>query len=70
MLNGENNLGNFETPNENYALVFGNEARGLDDRLLKANGKSVLIKHTNNIDSLNLPISVGMAIYEFNHKLM
>lgn len=70
MLNGKYNLGNFETPNDNYALVFGNEARGLDNRLLDAKGQSVVIKHTNNIDSLNLPISVGMAIYEFNHKLM
>ena len=70
MLNGKYNLGSFETPKDNYALVFGNEARGLDNRLLNANGKSVVIKHTDNIDSLNLPISVGMAIYEFNHDLM
>ena len=70
MLNGKKNLGDFETPRENYSLIFGNEARGLDNDLLNEKGTSVLIKHTNNIDSLNLPISVGMAIYEFNHKLM
>lgn len=68
MLNGKNNLGEFITPNDNYALVFGNEARGLDNKLLEADGKSVVIKHTDNIDSLNLPISVGMAIYEFNRQ--
>ncbi len=65
MLNGKQNLGSFNTPKTNYALIFGNEARGLDKELVNA-GKSVLIKHQNTIDSLNLPISVGMAIYEFN----
>lgn len=69
MLKGKKNLGSFVTPADNYALVFGNEARGLKDSLLDE-GESVVIKHTNNIDSLNLPISVGMAIYEFNHNLM
>ena len=65
MLNGKQNLGSFKTPKTNYALIFGNEARGLDKDLVTA-GNSVLIKHKNTIDSLNLPISVGMAIYEFN----
>ena len=50
MLNGKNNLGEFKTPHDNYALVFGNEARGLDNKLLEADGESVVIKHTNNID--------------------
>lgn len=68
MLNGKKNLGDFETPRENYSLIFGNEARGLDNSLLNEKGTSVVIKHTDNIDSLNLPISVGMAIYEFNRK--
>lgn len=65
MLNGKNELGKFEAPKNNYALIFGNEARGLDKSLISA-GKSVVIKHGNNIDSLNLPISVGVAIFEFN----
>lgn len=65
MLNGKKVLGGFETPKTNYALIFGNEARGLDNSLL-ANDNTVVIKHSKNIDSLNLPISVGMAIYEFN----
>ncbi len=64
MLNGKNELGKFETPKQNYALVFGNEAHGLDSNLISA-GESVVIKHNKKIDSLNLPISVGMAIYEF-----
>lgn len=65
MLNGKNELGKFVCPTNSFDLVFGNEATGLDNRLLNM-GKSVVIHHSKNIDSLNLPISVGMAIYEFN----
>ena len=65
MLNGKNILGNFKTPAENYDLVFGNEGSGLPDFLINE-GNSVVIKHSNKIDSLNLPISVGMALYEFS----
>lgn len=67
MLNGKNTLGNFETPTKNFDLVFGNEAHGLPEVCLTA-GTSVVIKHSAAIDSLNLPISVGIALYEFNKK--
>jgi TrmH family RNA methyltransferase len=49
---------------ELFSLVFGNEATGLDESFIKV-GTSVLIKHTNNIDSLNLTIAAGIAMYEF-----
>ena len=48
-------------------LVFGNEATGLPEYLLNVD-ESVVIRHSKNIDSLNLPISVAMAIYEFSKK--
>ncbi len=67
MLNGKNKLGKFNPPKQDYALVFGNEAHGLPNNLLDA-GNSVVIEHNNKIDSLNLPISVGMAIYEFSRN--
>lgn len=67
MLNGKNKLGEFKTPNKNYDIVFGNEATGLTDFLIDK-GESVVIEHSTKIDSLNLPISVGMAMYEFNRK--
>lgn len=47
-----------------FSLVFGNEATGLDESFSKI-GKSVFIKHTDSIDSLNLTIAVGIAIYKF-----
>lgn len=47
-----------------FSLVFGNEATGLDSSFSKA-GTSVLIKHTDRIDSLNLTIAAGIAMYHF-----
>ena len=71
VLDGEHILQNIETSKiKEHALIFGNEATGLSDDLKKY-GKTVLIKHTDKIDSLNLSISIGIAIYEFskiNHK--
>lgn len=48
---------------DNCSLIFGNEATGLSKEFLKI-GESVLIPHTNEIDSLNLPIAVSIATYE------
>lgn len=47
-----------------FSLIFGNEATGLPDSFLEA-GQSVLIRHTDNIDSLNLSLAAGIGIYEF-----
>ncbi|MBQ7652984.1 MAG: TrmH family RNA methyltransferase [Clostridia bacterium] len=46
------------------SLVFGNESSGLPDNFLKV-GDPVIIKHTDSIDSLNLPTAVGIALYKF-----
>ncbi len=67
MLNGKKTLGEFDNTNENFDLVFGNEASGLPEFLLDYD-ESVVIRHSTNIDSLNLPISVSMAIYEMVGK--
>lgn len=45
-------------------LVFGNEATGLPDEYLGL-GTPVIIRHTANVDSLNLPIAVSIALYQF-----
>lgn len=50
--------------NESFSLIFGNEARGLDDSFSHI-GTSVIIKHTDRIDSLNLTIAAGIAMYQF-----
>lgn len=49
---------------ELYSLIFGNEATGLPDAFFQE-GQSVRIRHTDNIDSLNLSLAAGIAIYEF-----
>ena len=65
MLNGKKELGKFENKHKKFDLVFGNEASGLPEFLIDVD-ESVVIRHSKNIDSLNLPISVAMAIYEFS----
>lgn len=50
-----------------FSLIFGNEGSGLDNSYLKL-GRSIIIQHSQNIDSLNLPISVSIALYEFTKK--
>ena len=52
---------------ELYSLIFGNEATGLPDEFLQE-GQSVRIRHTDNIDSLNLSLAAGIAIYEFTKQ--
>ncbi|HBP38296.1 MAG TPA: TrmH family RNA methyltransferase [Clostridiales bacterium] len=49
------------------SLIFGNEATGLDGTFLKI-GTPVVIRHSDQIDSLNLPVAVGIAAYDFYSK--
>lgn len=66
MLKGAENLQTLKRDNSKcFSLVFGNEATGLPDEFVKY-GKSVLIKHKNTIDSLNLSMACGIALYEFS----
>lgn len=55
--------------NKPFSLTFGNEASGLDDSFLNI-GMSVKINHLNTIDSLNLSIATGIAIYEFTKQYL
>jgi RNA methyltransferase, TrmH family len=50
-----------------FALVFGNEATGLDSSFLDK-GTSLIIPHSNRIDSLNLSIAASIAMYEFTKQ--
>lgn len=65
MLDGENTLELQNCPKTNlYSLVFGNEATGLDDSFLTA-GTSIFIPQSQDVDSLNLTIAVGIGCYVF-----
>jgi TrmH family RNA methyltransferase len=46
-----------------FTLLFGNESAGLPEEYLSV-GTSVTIPHSQQIDSLNLPIALGIALYE------
>lgn len=50
----------FESP---FALIFGNESSGLPSAY-HALGTSITIPHLPTIDSLNLSMAVGIAVYE------
>ncbi len=49
----------FEAP---FSLLFGNEATGLPDRFASF-CETVVIPHSRDIDSLNLPIAASIAMY-------
>jgi TrmH family RNA methyltransferase len=55
------------TKSKLFALVFGNEASGLDDSFL-AVGTSIMIPQSPDVDSLNLTIAVGIGAYEFTNQ--
>lgn len=69
MLQAKNKLQDLTQIQSPHTLIFGNEASGLSDNYLNI-GTPIIIKHTDLIDSLNLSMSVGIALYEFNkhHK--
>ena len=67
MLKGATALDEIYPENVPFSLVFGNEGRGLDDDYLEE-GKSILIPHSKEIDSLNLSLAVGIGLYEFTKR--
>ncbi len=62
MLTGAKDLSQikFEKP---FSLVFGNEGSGLPDNFLKY-GTSIKITHSEEIDSLNLSVVVGITLFK------
>ena len=71
MLKGATELQRLERDDKeaNFALIYGNEATGLSDEYAEM-GTSVLIRHMNTIDSLNLSMAVGISLYEFTKANM
>jgi len=67
MLSANNSLSELAVNKEKiYSLIFGSEASGLDYDIYKNIGKSVIINHSDKIDSLNLPAAVSIALFWFN----
>lgn len=66
MLDGASSLHRI-SPSGNFSLIFGNEATGLPAEFAEV-GTSVLIPHSDRIDSLNLPIAASIAMYEMTKQ--
>lgn len=58
-----NLLGNFEVK-EPFVVMFGSEANGLSDELIKYSNSDVKIEMKDNVESLNLSISCGVVLYK------
>ena len=67
MLQATKNLKDVCVPNC-YSLIFGNEGSGLSRDFLNI-GTPVIIKHSREIDSLNLDNAVSIALYEFTKNI-
>lgn len=64
MLQAKNYMHEIKKPlDNNYALVFGNEASGLDISFL--NKQAIKIEQSDKVDSLNLATAVVLALYDF-----
>lgn len=66
MLQASKSLRECSFSNKPITLAFGNEATGLDQRYLNEN--SIIIKHNDKIDSLNITNAVSIGLYEYNEK--
>ncbi len=68
MLGGRHELHRLTSMHQPFALIFGNEASGLD-QMYASFPHTVRITHRQTIDSLNLPIAVGIALYHVTNIL-
>lgn len=65
MLDGEKTLSIDDRPKSDcFTLIYGNEASGLPASF-KNVGQSIFIPQSKDVDSLNLPISVGIGAFVF-----
>ncbi|NCA94949.1 MAG: RNA methyltransferase [Epsilonproteobacteria bacterium] len=52
-------------PQEPYVIIFGNESRGVNSKLLKTSDCRLRIA-ISGIDSLNVAVATGIVLYELN----
>ena len=65
-LNDSTDLDSCSVP-ERYALVFGNEGKGISGKMMEAADEKIRIK-MDNFDSLNVAIAAGICMYDFRRK--
>lgn len=66
--NGEDagNLSNIEK--EKYALIMGNEGRGVSPEILSLCDKYLYIKMNKEVESLNVGVATSILLYELNRR--
>lgn len=57
-----------EIPIEKLILILGSEANGVRDTILKASHKIVRIPHFGKIESMNVGVAAGIAMFEICRK--
>lgn len=66
ILRGEVELKDIDIDSEkSYSLIFGNEGQGLNEEYFSKISQTVKISQTDEVDSLNLSIAVGIGLYKF-----
>lgn len=56
-------------PGEKYALIFGNEVKGVDERVLALCDGCLEIPQFGTKHSLNIAVTAGMVVWDFFSKL-
>lgn len=56
--------------NKKYALVFGNEVKGVEDDIISMCDKCVEIPQIGTKHSLNITVSIGIVLWDFFSKLI
>lgn len=68
--NGSIALQDFKTlPNVKYAVVFGNEVKGVQQSVVDVSDGAIEIPQFGTKHSLNVSVTAGMVIWEFAKKL-
>jgi len=63
-------LNDFQVDNKNrYALIFGNEVKGIDDNIIDLSDYCVEIPQWGTKHSLNISVSIGIALWDIVLKL-
>lgn len=57
-------------PDQKYALVFGHEVKGVDEKVLQQCDGCLEIPQFGTKHSLNISVTVGMVVWDFYSKLM
>ena len=53
---------------DKYALIVGNEAKGVSDDAIRYSDKVIKIKMNENVESLNVAVATAICIYTLNNK--